>query len=144
MTLSILKDPYNAQDAVQETFMKIREVSHLYRPNGKPLAWILTIAKNISLNFLRKTSRETPSQDCVPEDDLRFSCVSDPTDRLVLSTALNILSEDERQIILLHVVSGVKHMEIAKALQLPLSTVLSRYHRALKKLKKHLVGRGEF
>jgi RNA polymerase sigma-70 factor (ECF subfamily) len=42
--------------------------------------------------------------------------------------------------VVLHAVSGLKHREIAAALNLPLPTVLSKYNRALKKLKTHLSG----
>ena len=78
------------------------------------------------------------------ENSLALSYVSDPTDRLVLESALAILSEEERQIILLHAVSGLKHREIADSIGLPLSTTLSKYHRGLKKLRKHLNDKGGF
>ena len=61
-------------------------------------------------------------------------------DREVLSAALGVLGEQERQIVLLHAVSGLKHREIAQLMELPLATVLSKYHRGLKKLKKKLEG----
>ena len=83
--------------------------------------------------------------DTVPEDlenDARFSYISDPTDRLVLEAALKALGDEERQIVLLHAVSGLKHREIAADLGLPLSTVLSRYNRSLKKLQRFLTEEG--
>ena len=61
-------------------------------------------------------------------------------DRTVLTAALSALSEEERQIIMLHVTAGLKHREIAQLLELPLSTVLSKYRRALSKLKQKLEG----
>ena len=63
-------------------------------------------------------------------------------DIVVLKAALQILTEEERQIVTLHALSGCKHREIAEILQIPLPTVLSKYHRALKKLKKELEGGG--
>ena len=73
----------------------------------------------------------------------RFTAyVSDPTDRLVLEAALKALGEEERQVVLLHAASGLKHREIARDLGLPLSTVLSRYSRALKKLQRYLTEEG--
>lgn len=45
------------------------------------------------------------------------------------------LSDQERQVVLLHAVTGLKHREIAALLELPLPTVLSKYSRALKKLR---------
>ena len=54
--------------------------------------------------------------------------------------ALGTLEEQARRIVLLHAVTGLKHREIAQLLELPLATVLSKYHRALKKLKAQLEG----
>lgn len=48
--------------------------------------------------------------------------------------ALKSLKEEERSIILLHDAGGMKHREIAELLDMPLPTVLSKYHRAMKKL----------
>lgn len=59
-------------------------------------------------------------------------------DRLILRTAMEALSDEERQIVALHALSGFRHREIAEVLELPLATVLSKYHRALKKLRSRL------
>ena len=64
-------------------------------------------------------------------------------DRALLQQALSRLSGEERQIILLHAVSGLKHRETAALLELPLSTVLSKYHRGLKKLKALMKGESD-
>ena len=60
----------------------------------------------------------------------------------MLAAALKTLGDEERKVVLLHAVSGLKHREIAQDLGLPLSTVLSRYNRALKKLKRYLTEEG--
>lgn len=140
--LSLLKNPDDTQDIVQETFLKIRGSAHLYRPMGKPMAWIFTIARNLANTRFRQNGSMVSAEDCQLEDDLQFSYVSDPTDRLVLESALQLLNEEERQILLLHCVAGMKHREIAKDLRMPLSTVLSRYSRSLKKLRTHLTEQG--
>ena len=57
-----------------------------------------------------------------------------------MQQALAALGEEERRIILLHAVTGLKHREIAALLELPLSTVLSKYNRALKKMRAYLEG----
>lgn len=48
---------------------------------------------------------------------------------------MEVLSDEERQIMIMHLVGNLKHKEIAKILDLKLSTTLSKYHRALKKLR---------
>lgn len=140
--LSILKNPEDTADIVQEMYIKIRESAHLYQPKGKPLAWMFTIARRLSLNYLRAQKRLNQDGAQELENNPRLSYITDPTDRMVLSAALNILKEEERQILLLHVLSGLKHREIAADLSLPLATVLSRYNRSLKKLRGYLIRQG--
>lgn len=141
LALSILQDPEEAQDVTQEVYLKVRAAAHLYVPQGKPLAWLFTITKNLCRDVQRTRGRTDQAPEGL-EDDARFSYVSDPTDRLVLEAALKALGDEERQVVLLHAVSGLKHREIAQDLGLPLSTVLSRYNRALKKLKRYLTEEG--
>ena len=139
--LSILRNLENAEDAMQETFLRIRSAAHLYRPMGKPLAWMLTITKNICLMKLRERNKNGT----VPLDSVRepvdLNGIADAEDRMVLETALRVLSREEYQIVMLHAVAGLKHRESGELLALPLSTVLSKYHRGLKKLRKELEGR---
>ncbi|WP_373484823.1 RNA polymerase sigma factor [Acetobacterium malicum] len=137
--LSTLKNHDDALDVVQDTYLKIRAAAHLYQPMGKPMAWVFTIARNLSISKLRFKQKNDSIEITDMENDLNFSYVSDPEDRLVLQTALKILSNEETEIILLHAISGFTHREIAKNLDMNLSTVLSKYHRGLKKLKKYLI-----
>ncbi|NLC44209.1 MAG: RNA polymerase sigma factor [Clostridiales bacterium] len=141
--LSLVKDHEKTLDLMQETYMKILSAAHLYKPMGKPLAWMFTIAKNLYLNKIRKYKKEFMMESSKMADDLRFSYVSDPEDKIVLEAALDILTEEERNIVLLYAVTGLKHKEIAESLELTLSTALSKYHRALKKLRNHLTERRE-
>lgn len=140
--LSILKNPEDTADLVQDVYIKIRESAHLYQPKGKPLAWMFTIARRLSLNHLRFQKRLNQDGEQELENNPHLSYITDPTDRMVLSSALNILKEEERQILLLHVLSGLKHREIAANLSLPLATILSRYNRSLKKLRGYLIRQG--
>lgn len=138
--LSIIKNHDDALDVLQDTFLKIRSAAHLYQPMGKPMAWIFTIARNLSMSKLRtQKSVEYLHMEEI-SNNLSFSYVTDKEDRLVLISALTILNEQEREIILLHAISGFTHREIAQSINMPLSTVLSKYHRGLKKLRKHLIG----
>ncbi len=135
--LSIARNHDETLDLMQETYIKIMSSAHLYKPMGKPLAWMFTIAKNLYLSELRKTKREINFETERVEDDLSFSYVKDYEDRIVLETALNILDAEEREIVLLYAVSGMKHREIADSIGLKLSTTLSKYHRALKKIRNY-------
>lgn len=138
--LSLLKNKQDAEDILQETFINIKNGAHLYKKAGKPLAWIFTIAKNLAYMKIRKeTAHEVTSFDTL-EDGIGFSSVENYEDRLALQGAFSVLSDEERHIILLHANTGMRHREIASLLNLPLSTVLSKYRRGLKKLKNYMEG----
>lgn len=72
------------------------------------------------------------------ESTIGFSDVTNTEERIVLEAAFRVLNMEERQIVMLHAVSGLKHKEISQIVKKPLSTVLSKYNRAIKKLEKVL------
>lgn len=136
--LSILKNTEDAKDVMQETYLKILSAAHLYQPQGKPLAWMFTIAKNLSLMHIRKNTKyvEAEPVDLANRQDLSY--IEHTDERLVLEASLNILSEREHQMLLLHTLAGWKHKEIASYMDLSLSNTIKIYNRALKKVKKYL------
>ena len=140
--LSFLKNPTEAEDVLQDTYVKICQSAGMYKAMGKPMAWILTIARNLSLMKIRSRAKFTDIEeyewDNLSEGDSDFHV----EDREVLTAAMSKLSSEERQIVMLHAVSGMKHREIADMYDMPLATVLSKYNRALKKLKKELTDQG--
>ncbi len=137
-SLSILKHAQDAEDVLQDTFLHIYSAAGRYEKKGSPMPWIFTIARNLCLMRLRANHRteelpEEQAEAADPEDT--FSSLED---RQVLKAAMTLLSDDERQVIMLHAVGGLKHREIAELLQIPLSTALSRYHRSLQKMRQAL------
>lgn len=140
-TVSITKDHEKSLDLIQDTYVKILSAAHLYKPMGKPLAWMFTIARNLYYTDIKKENRSIPVEPQEFADSKSFSYITDIEDRLVLEGVLHLLTEEEREIIMLYAVSGMKHREIAESLGLKLSTTLSKYHRALKKLREYLEGK---
>ena len=138
--LSILRNREEAEDAKHETFLKIRSAAHLYQFQGKPMAWILTITRNICLMRLRQNKHTPFSYGELDDKKAGFDQISDIEDRMVLRKAFEVLTEEELQVIMLHAVSGMKHREISEAMAMPLSTVLSKYRRGLGKLRHELEG----
>lgn len=136
--LSLSRDHQMSLDLMQETYVKVLSAAHLYKPMGKPLAWMFTIAKNLYYTSVRRESKTTHLEPEKIQDDSRFSYVTDMDDRVVLQAVLDKLTEEEREIVLLYAVTGLKHKEIADSIGLTLSTTLSKYHRALKKLRGYL------
>ena len=134
--LSILKNTHDAEDILQETYIRIFSCAGQYKSVGKPMAWILSIARNLSLMKLRDNKKIADMSDA----EFEKLEVSDKTydDKIILKKAMQILTDEERQIVMLHAVAGFKHREISELLSIRLSTVLSKYNRALKKLKESL------
>lgn len=135
--LSIVKNRYDADDVLQDTFLKIYSNAAGYKKQGKPLAWILTIAKNSAYSKLRESGR-TESLEEQTVEPIDFSCVENTERRVMLEMIFQHLSDEEKQILILHAVSGMKYREIALFLDMPINTVLSKYHRAIRKLKESL------
>lgn len=138
--LSVVKNRADAEDIMQETFLKIRSAAHLYDSKGKAKAWIFTIVRNLCRMRFRENNKmiSTPADEMSYMDDM--SIIEDHETRITVQSSFRVLKDEEREIILLHAVSGMKHREIAKVLGMPLATVLSKYHRGLKKLRVCLEG----
>ena len=138
--LSILKNKQDAEDVLQDTYIQIWNAAGGYTPKGKPLAWIFTITRNLALMRIREQSRTVT----IEPESWQSLFADEPAvtseDQLVLASLMETLSDQERQIVVLHAAAGLKHREIAKLLELPLPTVLSKYRRALSKLKTKLEG----
>ena len=136
--LSIVRNTQDAEDVLQETYIRIYQAADKYQPNGNPMPWIFTITRNLALMKIRESKKQSE----MPDEDSALFWAEDSAisaeDRMVLGTYMRSLSEEERQILMLYAVTGMKHREIAELLQLTLSTVLSKYHRALKKMRKYL------
>jgi len=135
--LSITKDPHDTEDALQETYLAIYRSASAYKPKGKPMAWIFTVAKNAANMQLRRRKDHIPFEEGAADADA-FAVIDGTEERMALKAAMELLSDDERKIVMLHAVSGLKNREIASVLNIPLNTVLSKYNRAMKKLRDML------
>ena len=133
LALSYLKNAQDAQDLTQDVYVQVWDCAEQYRPTGSPMGWLLAVCRNLCLMRLRREERHAALSeeewDAIPADE-----------RVLLQHALASLGDEERRIVLLHAVTGMKHREIAALLELPLPTVLSKYHRALKKMRSCLEG----
>lgn len=137
--LSILRRPQDAEDVMQDAYIKIYSAAKSYSALGKPLAWILKIVRNQALMKIRQNQKVAAEFD-ENADEFSEDFSTQSLNKVLLNAAMTTLSDEERQIIVLHSVSGLKHGEIADLIGIPLSTALSKYHRALKKLRKIVEG----
>ena len=66
LVLSYLKHPQDAEDVTQDAFVRIWDTAASYRPQGKPMAWLLTVARNLALMRLRERGKtqELTDEEC--------------------------------------------------------------------------------
>ncbi|MCI8350432.1 MAG: RNA polymerase sigma factor [Oscillospiraceae bacterium] len=142
LAFSIVKSRELAEDVMQDTFIKVKTHAASYRPGTNSKAWILTIARNLAITALRKGAYEY-SADYLEETgatELSSSgrVATTVENSVLVEKALAVLSDTDRQIVMLHIVGGLKHREISEMMSIPLGSVLWKYSNALKKMSKYL------
>ena len=133
--LSIVKDESLAEDLMQDTYIKMINQLDKYKRKGQFLAWLKTIARNTALNEFNRRKKEV-AVDTSDSEFLFGGREGSQENRYEVEELLKHLREDEREIVVRHVVYGDTHKVIAKSMNKPLGTVLWAYRNALKKLKK--------
>lgn len=122
------------EDLMQDTYIKMIEKIHQYKRNNRFNAWLVQIAKNTAIDYLRKYSKEF-LYDPQENEHIHDSLATQPKTYEVLDL-VKVLTNEEKQIVLLHAVSDMKFKDIAQIVNRPIGTVLWIYHKALKTLKK--------
>ncbi len=134
--LSVLRDRALAEDVMQSTYLKVITNAHRYELGTNAVAWILRITRNEALNTQSRRQRETPVDECA--DDGIFGHSSPDDYGLLIDAARKTLDEEQFRIVMLITASGYKRKEIARMLDLPVSTVTWKYNQATEKLRKVL------
>ena len=134
--LSLTMNQEDANDLLQETYLRVYGSAHMYQ-QGNPMAWIMKIGKNLFLMEKRKKKPE-PVSDPEIKHEVRigWDSVENAETRILLEQLFLVLTEEEREIVVMHVTGGFRHREITEILNMPIGTVLVKYNRAMKKLKK--------
>lgn len=151
--MKMTRNPSDAQDLVQETFLKAYSAFSSFEQGTNLKAWLYRIMTNSYINTYRKRQRE-PFLGAVDElEDWQLggaesatamsaqSAEAEAIDRTpdtVVSNALNELPEDFRIAVYLADVEGFSYQEIADIVKVPIGTVMSRLHRGRARLRKSL------
>ena len=131
----IIWDKMLSEDILQEVFVKLFLLAKL--PTQNPRAYIFQIARNLAIDYVRKQSQHISIDDV---SDAVHQSAPDYSTRMDIDNALKSLQAQECQIVTLHVIGELKFREISELMQIPLGTVLWKYHRAIDKLQKKLSG----
>ena len=126
--LSVVKNDDDAEDICQETFISVYKNLSKFREESNIYTWIYRIAINKTYDFFKKRKLEFEINDDVlflPED-INFDT------KVILEEKLKLISEKEKEIVVLKDIYGYKLKEIAEMKNMNLSTVKSVYYKALK------------
>ncbi|WP_315284558.1 RNA polymerase sigma factor, partial [Fusobacterium hwasookii] len=126
--LSVVKNDDDAEDICQETFISVYKNLSKFREESNIYTWIYRIAINKTYDFFKKRKLEFEINDDVlslPED-VNFDT------KVILEEKLKLISEKEKEIVILKDIYGYKLKEIAEMKNMNLSTVKSVYYKALK------------
>jgi RNA polymerase sigma-70 factor (ECF subfamily) len=140
----------DADDLLQEVWLRVWQRARQWDGRGRPLAWLLVIATNLALNHLRRR-RETVPLEAFPDEDVPDvatlggdAIVPGPEEQVVWRERLSRVQEamaqlpaDKQEALRLVRVEGLKLEEAARLLHIPLGTLKSRLHHAHRLLMEH-------
>jgi RNA polymerase sigma factor (sigma-70 family) len=143
LTLSVLRDRGAAEEAAQESFVRAWRHASAYDPRrGTVAAWLLTIARNVSINMLPARRFDPIDPDRVLAVEARRppepEAAARVEDRELLRAPLARLPGDQRRALLLAVFYGLTAREISELDGVPLGTVKTRIRSAMLKLRSQL------
>lgn len=137
---SMVGNQQDSEDICQEVFSSAFKALPAYQDQGHFRAWLFRIARNQLLTSLRKSKSRPRIEREVREDDLNthrdeMSSRGSVSDILA---AIDQLSPEERQVVLLRMREGLSFREISELTDIPLGTILSRMQKARQKLRVSL------
>ena len=134
--LSMIHDQYEAEDVTQHVFLKLMSVIHKYEPRQVPFtSWLLRVARNVAVDHLRR-QRAIPCEEVY--EPLEQADDSARERRWGLEQALEGLSEEQRDVIVLRHLVGLTPGEIATRMDRSEASIHGLHHRARKALKREL------
>ena len=134
----IVKDHQEAYDVVQEVFIKAMREARLFDDEFKIKAWLFRVTSNLCFNQVRNRKRRGAILDSMVKPEAfsadQMDTVFAGEQREEMSAALEHLSDDHRDILVLRYYDDLSYAEIAEVLQVKLGTVMSRLSRARMRL----------
>ncbi len=154
-----LKQREAAEDVASDFFIRLFQSAGSFRGNGHHKAWLITIAKNMCIDYMRKNGREMAilDEDTEETDGAKREVSSDAagaspmfhrsdgpsmaeqaTNRLTLEAAMKLLTAVEKEIVDMKLTGGFTFREISEMLSMAQGTVSWHYNEAMKKLRRYL------
>ena len=133
----------DADDLLQETWLRIHEVRHTYRAGEPVLPWLYAIARHIRVDHYRKASRRAAREEGLGRVPEAAAPPAAPDASASLEALLADLPESQREVIEMLKVAGMSLEEVARATSSSVGSVKQKAHRAYDKLRERLSGVGQ-
>jgi RNA polymerase sigma-70 factor, ECF subfamily len=128
----------DAEDMLQDAWLRIHRVRHTYRPGEPLLPWVYAIARRVRVDHYRKrrriASRETPA-DMLPEPPAREE---ERNKLLSFEELVASLPESQREVLMMLKANGLNLEEVARVMSTTVGAVKQKAHRAYERLRKLL------
>jgi len=128
----ILSDHALAEDAVQESFLRVIRKRDQYIPGSSFSCWFYAIVRNVCVDMLRQQTRQ---KQAVEEITIRGEPSTSRTDLSEISKLLDVLTSRERDVLVLRIVHGLGFHDVAAALGISEEAAKKRAQRALRRLR---------
>lgn len=156
VAMGVVRNEDDALDAVQEAFVKVHKNIHKFQGSSSFYTWLYRIVMNVSIDHVRRTSRRKHldfderalhAESEVEGDGALLPSVTNANPGKAalrrelgsaIQAALQELPEHHRAVIVLREIEGMSYEEMAKALEVPKGTVMSRLFHARKKMQTAL------
>jgi RNA polymerase sigma-70 factor (ECF subfamily) len=139
---AILRDPDEAEDALQKTFIRAANSFNHYQPGTNFKAWLFTIAINICRGVLRKQKIREAFVSLIKSEQHNPYPILNPEEIILLKesdkslwSAVELLDDKHRLVVLLRYQQGLLVPDISRILSIPEKTVYTRLYNAFRKLK---------
>jgi RNA polymerase sigma-70 factor, ECF subfamily len=128
-----------ADDLLQETWMRLHQVRHTYRPGEPLLPWLYAIARHIRVDHYRKSSRTSAREESL-ETAAEIPSPAPSGAIPNMDALLAPLPESQREVIEMLKIAGMSLEDVARATSSSVGSVKQKAHRAYEKLRERLSG----
>jgi RNA polymerase sigma-70 factor, ECF subfamily len=131
----------DAEDMVQEVFIRLFRYRERYRPTAKLATFLYMLARQVRVDHIRKDNRREELAKELKADFAEDSLLAeDPFCRMGydVEDCLLALPDDMREIVVLNIYQGMRYGEIAEVMEIPVGTVKSRMFYALRRMRERL------
>ena len=133
----MIEQKEDAQDITSEFFIRLWDKADTYKEKKGHRAWLITIARNMSIDFLRKQKRELLVEELPEMEEKKEDFTAEVVENLSMKDAMKHLKPNEQEVLDLKIMGEFTFQEIADLLEKPLGTVSWLYRQGIEKLKRY-------